>query len=106
MDLAREEWNTGGGSDEAREEDELCYDVLLRLPSLTEGLELWSSHWRAMQGEQQQKTPIGYRTEPASMTTEMTLIKSDTEWKGRAGVEVGCKAACRGSSKGRQARAA
>ncbi len=71
------------------------------LPALP-GTHMESLRW----GEQQQKTPIGYRTEQASMTTEMTLIKSDTEWKGRAGVEVGCKAACRGSSKGRQARVA
>ena len=43
-----------------------------------------------------------YRTEQATMSTEMTLIKSDTVSEGGAGVVAGCKAACRGSSKGRQ----
>lgn len=37
---------------------------------------------------------------------ELLLMKSDVEEKGGAGVEVGGKAACRGSSKNRQAKAA
>lgn len=36
--------------------------------------------------------------EQASVTTDMTLIESDSARKGRAGVGLGCKVACRGST--------
>jgi len=55
------------------------------------------------QGEQRQRLP-GNRTEQHQWQTEMT-DKSDTAWKGGAGVEAGYKAACRGRNNSRQARA-
>ncbi len=61
--------------------------------------------WKPKAGRAAAKDP--HRAEnKAGMNDNRNAVDSDTEWKGDAGVEVGCKAACRGSSKGRQAKVA
>lgn len=47
-----------------------------------------------------------HRREQESVTTEMAINKSETTDKGGAGIEVGCKEACRVSRKRKQLKAA
>lgn len=50
--------------------------------------------------------PSRHRREQESVTTEMAINKSETTNKGVAGIEVGCKEACRLSRKRKQLKAA
>lgn len=60
---------------------------------------------RLTQGEQQERSPTGYRTEQASMTTEITLISLTQHEKEKLWWRRVAKAACSGSRNRRHARA-
>lgn len=50
---------------------------------------LYVSTWKGQGSKLSSKTPLGYRTEQASMTRDVTLIKSDRSHKGGAALEMG-----------------